>query len=71
MIVFTNVIKMLSDNGWTSYRIRNEHIIPEGTMSRIRNGKPITTTTIDTICKLCNCQPEDIIRYIPDSERRD
>lgn len=69
MIVFGPILKMLSENGWTSYRIRNEKILPEGTLSRIRSGRTITTATIDTICRLCHCQPGDILHYVPDEEK--
>ena len=71
MIIFGPIMKMLSENGWTSYRIRNEKVLPEGTLSRIRSGKPITTSTIDTICRLCHCQPGDILRYAPDSRKKE
>lgn len=71
MIVFGPIMKMLSENGWSSYRLRNEKVIPEGTLSRIRSGRPITTSTIDTLCRLCRCQPGDLISYVPESEKKE
>lgn len=68
MIVFGPIMKMLLENGWSSYRLRQEKKLSEGTLSRIRHGEPINTTSIDTICKLCSCQPGDILSYIPDPE---
>lgn len=68
MIVFVNVLRKLAENGWSTYRLNKEKIIGNGTISQIRAGKPISTTTIDTICRLCNCQPGDILRYVPDTE---
>lgn len=68
MIVFVHVMELLLKNGWSSYRIRKEKILPEGTMTRIRNGCSINLTTVDTICRLCNCQPGDIMKYIPDKK---
>lgn len=66
MIVFGPIMQMLSEHGYSSYRLRREKLLPEGTLSRIRNGEPINTTTIDTICRLCDCQPGDILKYVPD-----
>ena len=66
MIVFGPIMQMLSEHGYSSYRLRKEKLLPEGTLSRIRNGEPINTTTIDTICRLCDCQPGDILKYVPD-----
>ena len=71
MIVFGPIMKMLSENGWSSYRLRSEKLLPEGTLSRIRSGKPITTTTIDTLCRLCHCQPGDLISYVPDKKEQE
>jgi DNA-binding Xre family transcriptional regulator len=71
MIVFAPILKMLLDHGWSSYRLRQERILPEGTLSRLRSGLPITTTTIDTICRLCHCQPGDLITYRPDPETKE
>ena len=68
MIVYLDVMKRLADSGWSSYRIRRERVLPEGTMTRIRSGQSITLATIDTICRLCSCQPGDFLRYIPDEE---
>lgn len=71
MIVFGPIMQMLSEHGYSSYRLRKERLLPEGTLSRLRNGSPINTTTIDTICRLCDCQPGDIMRYVPDQREQD
>ncbi len=39
--------------------------ISDGTIIQIRQGKPITTKTIDVICELAGCQPGDLISYKP------
>jgi len=69
MLVWANVLKLLSDHGWSSYRLQKERQISNGTIIRIRAGKHISTNTIDTICRLCNCQPGDIIKYVPDEDQ--
>jgi putative transcriptional regulator len=71
MIRFGNIMKLLADNGYTSYRLRKEKLLSEGTMTRLREGCQINTTTIDTICRLCNCQPGDFLQYIPDTEKKE
>lgn len=68
MIVFVDLLKLLSQNGWSTYRLQKEKQISNGSIIQMRNKKPLSTTTIDTICKLCNCQPGDIMRYEPDQQ---
>ena len=70
MIVFADIMQLLAQHGWSSYRIRKERVISEGTMSRLRNGQPVTTETLDVICRLCQCQPGDLIRWVPDLQKK-
>ena len=69
MIVYHNILGKLASCGWTTTRLQRERQISNGTIIQIRAGKAITTTTIDTICRLCSCQPGDLISYVPDPEK--
>lgn len=69
MIVYVDILKRLAAAGWPTTRLQREREISNGTIIQIRAGKPITTTTIDTVCRLCGCQPGDLLRYEPDEER--
>lgn len=71
MIVFNDILKKLADNGWSSYRLVKERVLPNSTIITLRAGRPIKTTTLDTICKLLNCQPGDLLSYVPDSEEKE
>lgn len=68
MIIYKNILKRLSANGWTTLRLQKEKMISNGTIIQIRAGKPVTTKTIDTICKLCKCEVGDVIEYVPDMD---
>lgn len=65
-----DILKELSNKGFTSSRLRKEKIISEGTMQHIRNGKGITTETLNTICIILRCQPSDIIEIIPTDDEK-
>lgn len=68
MIIYKGILEQLSAAGWSTYRLQKEKIISNGTIIQIRTGKPISTTTIDTICCLLDCQPGDLIEYVPDQD---
>lgn len=68
MIQYHDILGKLAACGWPTTRLQREHQISNGTIIQIRTGKGITTTTIDTICRLCSCQPGDLISYVPDRE---
>ena len=65
-IVYTKLLNMLDAQGLTTYKIRKEKIISESTLQNIRNGKRITTDSIAALCEALNCQPGDLLEYIPD-----
>lgn len=63
MIIYNDILKRLADNGWSTYRLTKEKVIGNGTLDRIRAGDSISTRTIDIVCRLCRCQPGDIMSY--------
>ena len=69
MIVYKDILRKLSAAGWTSYRLRNEKMLSEETMQRIRTGGILKTDSLDKICRLLNCPIEEIICYVPDEEQ--
>ena len=68
MIVYSDILARLSKAGWSAYRLAKEHVLSPSILDRLRTGKPITISTLDIICRLCDCQPGDILSYIPDPE---
>ena len=35
---------------------------------KYRNGEIVTADNLSLLCKLLNCQPGDILEYVPDAE---
>lgn len=63
-----NVLEKLKAAGYNTTRIRKEKIIGQSYLTQIRNGEIVSWAAIETICKLLNCQPGDIVEYIDDAE---
>ena len=72
MIVYTiDILDALKKRGYNTNRIRLENILSQSTLQKIRTGKYISIESLDTLCSLLNCQPGDIIAYIPDDQQQD
>ena len=67
-IVYTKLLNLLEEHGLTTYKIRKEKIISESTLQNIREGKRITTDSIAALCEALNCQPGDLLEYVPDEQ---
>lgn len=63
-----NVLDALKSVGYSSTRLRNEKIMGESYMQQLRRGEIVSWKTIDTICKLLQCQPGDIIEYVDEEK---
>lgn len=68
MIVYKRVLEKLKDAGYSSYIIKRDRLLPMATMQSIHDGRAITLTTLDKICKMTGLQPGDLIEYVPDPE---
>lgn len=67
-----NVLEELKAKGFTTARIRNDKILSESTLTRIRNGKTsISCDSIGMICSMLGCQPDYILENeITEEEKR-
>lgn len=59
-----NVLEELKENGYTTYKLRKDKLIGEAQIQKIRDGEIASKETLNTICKLLNCQPGNILEYI-------
>ncbi|MGN1339339.1 MAG: helix-turn-helix domain-containing protein [Oscillospiraceae bacterium] len=62
-----NVLDALKKAGYSTYRLRKEKILAESTMQKFRDGEIVTADNLALVCSLLNCQPGDILEYVPDS----
>lgn len=59
---------LMKEKGLTTYRIRKENIISQSALSALKNGKSVTTETIEKLCRALGCQPGDVMSYIDDKQ---
>ncbi len=60
--------KQIDKKGLTQYKILKAKIITATTMQKLREGKTVTTESIAKLCKILECQPGDIMEYVPDDQ---
>ena len=59
-----DVLEALKAVGYSSYRLRQDKIIGESMLQKIRRGEMMSWETLSKVCMLLNCQPGDILEYI-------
>ena len=65
-----DILKELSNKGYTSTKMRKNKILSEGTMQSIRNGKGVSMDTLNIICLILRLKPSDVIEIIPTDEEK-
>ena len=68
-ISYTKLIDLLKSKQISIYKLKSDKIIGTATIDKIRKGVGhIDTRSIESICKYLDCQPGDIMEYVPDDE---
>ncbi len=62
-----NLLSALKDAGYSTYRISQENIFNNSQIQQMRENKLLTQKPLNKVCELLNCQPGDILEYIPDT----
>lgn len=60
----TNVLELLKNAGYTTYKLRKEKILGESTLQKMRTGALLSWAELDTVCSLLDCQPGEIFEFI-------
>ena len=65
MISYKPFWDTLRESQQTTYTLIKNHRISSSTIDKLRNNKPMNTTTINDLCRILQCNVEDIMEYIP------
>ena len=68
MLIYTPFWETLAHSGETTYTLIKNHHISSSTIDKLRKNKPLTTTTLNELCRILKCNIEDIARYVPSEE---
>ncbi|MCC8122329.1 MAG: helix-turn-helix transcriptional regulator [Oscillospiraceae bacterium] len=55
--------QFMKDHNISYYALAN-HGIDAQTLQRIRHDKPVSTETLEKLCRIMKCQPCDLLIYI-------
>lgn len=65
MLSYKPMYKTMKNKKITTYALIQRGINPR-TLQNIKEGKGITTYTLEKICMILSCQPNDVIEFIED-----
>lgn len=68
MISYDNLWKVMKEKGVTQYTLIKTYKISPAQITRLKRNESVSIHTIETFCKILNCQVGDIVTYIPDKD---
>lgn len=63
MINYDNCWETMSKRGITKYSLIYHYGMSSNTLRRMAHGDPITTSTINELCLILHCEPQDILSF--------
>lgn len=64
MISYAPFYKTLKEKNISTYKLINDYGLSRSLIDRLKHNKPITTVTLNDLCKILNCKVEDVMEYI-------
>ncbi|MBQ3426123.1 MAG: helix-turn-helix transcriptional regulator [Clostridia bacterium] len=64
MISYEPFYKTLEQKGVTTYKLITKYNISRGLLDRLKHNRPITTVTLNDLCRILDCNVEDIMVYV-------
>ena len=68
MISYENLWKVMKQKGVSQYVLIKKYNISPGQITRLKRNESVSTHTLETFCKILDCQFGDIVTYIPDED---
>ncbi len=60
-----DILYALKQKGYNTNRLRKEKLLAEGVIQSLRDQKAISFSNLEKLCFLLECQPADLIEYVP------
>ena len=64
MIVYDKFWETLKKRNISTYALINSHNISSSTLTRLRHNKPLSTVTLNDLCRILNCRLDEVASYI-------
>lgn len=66
VISYDPLWKTMAAQGATTYTLQVKGQISSSTIRRLKANESVSTNTLDALCKILNCELDDVIAYLPD-----
>ena len=66
MISYAPLWETMKKRNSTTYTLQVKGGISSSTIRRLKAGESVSTNTLEALCKILECELQDIVEYLPD-----
>lgn len=66
MISYEPFYNTIKEKGISTYKLIHQYNISSSLIDRLKHNKPISTVTLNDLCRILNCNVENILKYTED-----
>lgn len=66
MISYAPLWETMRRKNITTYTLIKDYNFSKGTLDSLKQGRNISTMTLNDICRILDCRVEEVLLYIPD-----
>lgn len=71
MIVYDRLWETLKDKNISQYSLMKDYGVDKAQIHRLKHNMIVKTITINNLCRILNCNVEDIMQYVPDEAQKE
>ena len=67
LISYAPLWRTMARAGATTYTLQVKGGISSSTIRRMKAGESVSTNTLDALCKILQCDLQDVVEYLPEN----
>ena len=66
LITYDPLWETMRRKGITTYTLIKKYAFSRGTLDSLKQGRNISTATLNELCRILSCKVEEVLCYLPD-----
>ena len=66
MVSYEPLWEIMKEKGISTYALIEKYKVQSKTVYNLKHNKNITTATLEMVCNILDCTPNDIVKFISD-----
>lgn len=68
MISYEPLWETMKKKGVSTYVLIKKYSFSKGTLDSLKQGRNISTSTLNDLCNILGCEVEEIVKHLPDEK---